>query len=551
MVRSDDLGSFRFRPVTAGPEPGRVRRPSGWLLLLATMIVSSLPPAVLPAAPAVAPVAAVSMLIDGPDVSSFQHPRGAGINWAKVAREGHEFAIVKATEGTSYVNAWFSRDYTGIRKAGMVRGSYHYAHPRMPIARSALAQARFYVSHIGTAASTRTLPPALDLEETGGLSPAQVTAWAQEFLLDVRALTGRTPIIYTYPWFWKYAVADPGAFTRYPLWMAAYHGRTPDAGATLWQYTAGATVNGIKGRVDMSKLLADPTTWSALSDGSTPTPWPAAAPGGPARVVAAPDVGATTVSWLPPDAGSRRVTSYRVTVSPADGSAAPRSVSVGATSWSARFDGLRRGVAYSVSVLARNAVGAGPASTATVVTQQPTTLAADGPAVVGYHAPAVLHAVLRDVTGAPLAGATVAVASRAHGARSWTARGSVVTDATGAVQRTFTPGRNDDFRFSYAGGVGLAPSAAVLTVAVRKAVAASYAGGVIRGHATPAEPHTLVAAQVLVDGHWVTEALTRESRTGDFALKVAPPTGTSTWRVVVGTTPARAAGFSPLMDISG
>src|SRR5579875_278085 len=45
-----------------------------------------------------------STTIVGPDVSSYQHPNNAGINWGQVKRAGASFAIVKATEGTTYTN---------------------------------------------------------------------------------------------------------------------------------------------------------------------------------------------------------------------------------------------------------------------------------------------------------------------------------------------------------------------------------------------------------------------------------------------------------------
>src|SRR5689334_3003187 len=159
-------------------------------------------------------VASASTTIDGPDVSSYQHPYGAPIKWATVAKTGKEFAIVKATEGTSYTNPWFHTDYTRIREVRMVRGSYHFARPAYPITSTALAQARYYVHRIGsTARMSRTLPPALDLEVTGGLGRGALVTWAQTFLLNVRRLTGRTPMLYTYPSFWTSALGDPVALS--------------------------------------------------------------------------------------------------------------------------------------------------------------------------------------------------------------------------------------------------------------------------------------------------------------------------------------------------
>src|SRR4051812_44288131 len=80
---------------------------------------------------------AATRVIDGPDVASYQHPYGQRIAWHKVKASGHEFAIVKATEGGYYRNPWFRRDYRGARAAGLARGAYHFARPAYPIQRTA------------------------------------------------------------------------------------------------------------------------------------------------------------------------------------------------------------------------------------------------------------------------------------------------------------------------------------------------------------------------------------------------------------------------------
>ena len=46
---------------------------------------------------ALAPPASAASVIDGPDVSSYQHPSGAVIRWAKVKAAGKEFGDL--TEG--------------------------------------------------------------------------------------------------------------------------------------------------------------------------------------------------------------------------------------------------------------------------------------------------------------------------------------------------------------------------------------------------------------------------------------------------------------------
>ena len=58
-----------------------MRRHFPGLLLLAPLLSAS---TLLGVLPVTAAQAAVTM-IDGPDVSSYQHPAGASINWTKVA----------------------------------------------------------------------------------------------------------------------------------------------------------------------------------------------------------------------------------------------------------------------------------------------------------------------------------------------------------------------------------------------------------------------------------------------------------------------------------
>ncbi len=113
--------------------------------------------------------------ITGPDVSSHQHPYDASVDWSKVHNAGRSFAFVKSTEGTGYVNPYFSADWAAIRANGMVRGSYHYAKPDSS-PNSAAAQARYFVSIAGTMKAKGDLAPVLDLETPAACRPASWSA---------------------------------------------------------------------------------------------------------------------------------------------------------------------------------------------------------------------------------------------------------------------------------------------------------------------------------------------------------------------------------------
>jgi hypothetical protein len=274
-------------------------------------------------------------------------------------------------------------------------------------------------------------------------------------------------------------------------------------------------------------------------------------------VRAIPQVGAATVTWLPPNAGSHPISGYTATLTPADGSSPPLTVDVGGAHASASFTGLVNGMPYFVSVLARNRIGAGPtaAPSDVVVPQFPTTMAVAGPKVVDYGAPAALQAVLtRADTGAPLVGVPVTFSTRPTAGGAWTSRGTLTTDDAGRVTRSFTPGRHDDMRFSYGGAVGVAPVAGQATVLVRKLVSARLSATtthvlhsvVMTGRVTPAEHGVRVVSEQRVDGHWHVLAVKRTGPRGGFGFTLTPRhRGLKHYRIVVAATSSRLIGFSP------
>ncbi|WP_431954039.1 glycoside hydrolase family 25 protein [Nocardia lijiangensis] len=190
----------------------------------------------------------------GPDVSSWQHTGGRLIDWFAVKRSGHDFAMVKATEGLSYINPYFVADSLLMRAAGMARGTYHYARPQLPPE----PQAALYATIVLGQNGPLDLPPVLDLEHTGGLDPAALINWTHRYLNTVQALTGRVPIVYTYPHFWKTAMANTSEFTHYPLWIADYRGNDqPEVPGgwptwTFWQTTDSGSIPGIAGPTDLN-----------------------------------------------------------------------------------------------------------------------------------------------------------------------------------------------------------------------------------------------------------------------------------------------------------
>lgn len=216
----------------------------------------------------------------GVDVSAYQHPRGAGIDWAKVAAAGYTFAAIKATEGNSYLNPYYFSDVAAARAAGLYVTAYHFALPDMS---GGASQARAFVANSGYRAGTGILPPELDIEYNPaardpspvagdsscyGLSPAQLVSWIAAYDTELQRLTGQLPIIFTGQYWWDACTADSTAFGSRLLWVAANALTSPlrsfpplPAGWgdwVLWRYTGSRQVPGIHGDTDVSEYNPDP-----------------------------------------------------------------------------------------------------------------------------------------------------------------------------------------------------------------------------------------------------------------------------------------------------
>jgi GH25 family lysozyme M1 (1,4-beta-N-acetylmuramidase) len=200
----------------------------------------------------------------GVDVADYQHPKGAAIDWSRVAAAGYKFAFIKATEGDYYKNPYYASDLAEAKAAGLYATGYHFAVPNVS---GGASQADYAVQNGAYTADGRTLPLALDIEynpygaECYGLSAAAMVSWLAAFASEARRLTGQLPIIYTTADWWHTCTGDSTTFGADPLWVAGYGDGSPPMPAgwanwTFWQYTSHGTVPGISGDVDVSYFLS-------------------------------------------------------------------------------------------------------------------------------------------------------------------------------------------------------------------------------------------------------------------------------------------------------
>jgi len=194
-----------------------------------------------------------STVVSGVDLN----PAGDGtLGWST---SGAGFAVIKATQGTSYEDSDFSENWAALKAAHVVRGAYHFFDATV----SGVDQANYYLAFIGTL-DAGDLPPILDIEcpvsgesdclgngNSGDAPASQITQAMNDFLTTVKSATGLTPIVYSYgSWFSDNGV-DTTGLQAYPLWLADYSGTScfnvpdPWSAATFWQYDASGSVSGV------------------------------------------------------------------------------------------------------------------------------------------------------------------------------------------------------------------------------------------------------------------------------------------------------------------
>jgi len=182
--------------------------------------------------------------IEGMDISLYQHPGGAAINFKQMYQAGIRFVIIKGGDTFDQFDAqavkYLASDRSAAQRASMYTSFYYYA--TLPdssdpgvVKADAKAQAQKVIWRIASLGgyNRRDLPVALDLENNcvriasnGSCAkvadPALVTLWAQTWLDAVSYTTGKKPFLYSYPQFLENSMARSANLRQYPLWIARY-----------------------------------------------------------------------------------------------------------------------------------------------------------------------------------------------------------------------------------------------------------------------------------------------------------------------------------------
>lgn len=225
---------------------------------------------------AVQPAMAAEPALQGIDVSSWQPA------WVTRAVPA-DFAIVKATQGTSYVSPTMAAQAQGALETGKKLGFYHYA-----TGGSCTAEADFFVSAVRPWLRRAVL--ALDWEGDQNSAWGSST-WSTCFVQRVQATTGVTPMVYVQAsalwqvagarkagsglWVAQYASMAATGYQSSPWLLGAY-------GEAMKQYSSNGRLAGYSGALDLNLFRGTREAWDRYanpnSQPASPQPAPSPAP---------------------------------------------------------------------------------------------------------------------------------------------------------------------------------------------------------------------------------------------------------------------------------
>lgn len=197
------------------------------------------------------------------DVSHFQ----GTINWSAVAADPAKivFGYAKASQGATVKDAQYKANYAGMRANGIIPGAYHFFDANVDVG----LQVKNFLSMV-PALQQGDLPPALDVEATDGMTGTQIFKGVQEWIAQVQAALGCTPVIYTSASFWNdnNITGNTNLFATSPLWVAQYTSapapNLPKGASvyTFWQYSQSGSVAGMT--VDLDRFNGSMTQLSKM-----------------------------------------------------------------------------------------------------------------------------------------------------------------------------------------------------------------------------------------------------------------------------------------------
>lgn len=186
----------------------------------------------------------------GIDVSKWQ----GVIDWAKVKSSGIQFAIIRSSCGTTYLDPQLQANVKGCEANGIPYGFYHYTYAKTVA--EAEKEAEYFLKAI--AGYSPSYPVYFDIEDNNlqGLGKTLLTDMTVAFCGKLEK-AGYYSAVYANK-YWLSSILDYSRLARFDCWLAQYSTQaTWDGNYGIWQFSSRGKVNGIIGNVDMDTAYKD------------------------------------------------------------------------------------------------------------------------------------------------------------------------------------------------------------------------------------------------------------------------------------------------------
>lgn len=184
-------------------------------------------------------------VVKGVDLSAYQ----GEIDWDILADQNIDFAYIKATEGSDFVDEQFVKNWKESQKTGLKVGAYHF----LSYDTTGKDQAKNFIDNVPV--SNKNLPPVVDMELYGTylttpMEKAKVKVILDEFLKEIENNYKVKPIIYTNQYLFDLYLGTD--YKDYKIWIVDLDNNWAETLPngeewTFWQYSHRNILDGYQG----------------------------------------------------------------------------------------------------------------------------------------------------------------------------------------------------------------------------------------------------------------------------------------------------------------